>query len=108
MGHLGHIKNEYRALADRLEAGPVALPEPVDPRAWHGWKEILEILYRPEDAALLSKLPVLPSNLDQVAKRLKVSPAELEPRLDALCDRSSTSSAASAAASAPEPAPRAV
>ncbi|MBU8871438.1 MAG: 4Fe-4S binding protein [Gemmatimonadales bacterium] len=87
MGHLGHIKNEYRALAGRLEAGPVALPEPTDPRAWEGWKEILEILYTPEDAALLSKVPVMPSGLDKVAKQVKVSPAELEPKLDELCDR---------------------
>ncbi len=87
IGHLGHIKNEYRALVDRLEAGPVALPEPTDPRAWQGWKEILEILYKPEDAALLAKIPVLPSNLERIAARLKVSQAELEPRLDSLCDQ---------------------
>ena len=87
MGHLGHIKNEYRALVDRLEAGPVALPEPTDPRAWEGWKEILEILYSPEDAALLAKIPVMPSGLEKVARQVKVAPAELEPKLDDLCDR---------------------
>ena len=87
MGHLGHIKNEYRSLARRLEAGPVSLPEPSDPRAWEGWKEILEILYRPEDAELLSRLPVLPSSLEKVAERVGIAPEELAPRLDELCDR---------------------
>lgn len=65
----------------------MALPEPTDPRAWHGWKEILEILYTPEDAALLARLPVMPSDVEEIAHRLKVAPAELEPRLDGLCDR---------------------
>ena len=68
VGHLGHIKNEYRSLAQRLEAGPVALPEPTDERAWQGWKEILEILYRPEDAELLARMPVLPSSLEKTQR----------------------------------------
>lgn len=87
MGHLGHIKNEYRSLAKRLEAGPVALPEPADPHAWEGWKEILEILYTPEDAELLSRLPVMPSSLRKIAERVKIDEADLAPRLDDLCDR---------------------
>jgi Pyruvate/2-oxoacid:ferredoxin oxidoreductase delta subunit len=87
MGHLGHVKEEYRALAKRLEAGPVALPEPTDPRAWKGWQEILEILYTPEDAALASKLPVIPTDLDALAAHLGVNAQVLKPRLDAMCDK---------------------
>ena len=48
MGHLGHLKQEYRDLVRRLDAGIVGLPEPEDPAAWVGWKEILEILYTAE------------------------------------------------------------
>jgi hypothetical protein len=87
MGHLGHLKEEYRALVGRLDAGAVALPEPRDPRAWQGWKEILEILYTPEDAALAARLPVAPTGLGALAKRLGVSEDELRPRLEAMCDR---------------------
>ena len=61
MGHLGHLKEEYRDLVRRLEAGPVALPEPEDPRARQGWREILEILYTPEEAAIAARLPVRPA-----------------------------------------------
>jgi Pyruvate/2-oxoacid:ferredoxin oxidoreductase delta subunit len=87
MGHLGHLKDEYRAYVRRLEATQVALPEPHDPAAWNGWKEILEILYTPEEAELASRMPVMPTGLDGIAHRLNLAPAALKPRLEALCDR---------------------
>ncbi len=87
MGHLGHVKEEYRALVSRLEGGQVALPEPKDPRAWTGWRDILEILYTPEEAELASKLPVRPTALDDLAARLRVNAQELKARLDAMCDK---------------------
>ena len=64
MGHLGRLKDEYRELVGRLGRGPVALPEPADERAWQGWREILEILYTPEEAALASRLPARPMALE--------------------------------------------
>ena len=70
MGHLGHIKNEYRAFVRRLEATEAALPEPRDPRAWAGWKEILEILLTPEEADLAARLPLGASGLDAIAARV--------------------------------------
>ncbi len=87
MGHLGNLKEEYRALVHRLGAGTVALPEPTDPRAWQGWREILEILYSPEEADLASRMPVLPTPLSDVSKRLGIPEPELRPRLDAMCDK---------------------
>jgi Pyruvate/2-oxoacid:ferredoxin oxidoreductase delta subunit len=87
MGHLRRIKDEYRQLVDRLGRGPVALPEPEDPRAWEGWREILEILYTPEEAALASRLPLRPTPLDRLSVKLGVSEAELGQRLDAMCDK---------------------
>ncbi|MBI2837844.1 MAG: 4Fe-4S dicluster domain-containing protein [Acidobacteria bacterium] len=87
MGHLGRLKEEYRALVDRLDAAPVTLPEPEDAKAWSGWKEILEILFTPEEAELASRMPVLPSTLDTVARRLGMSPEELKPRIDEMCHK---------------------
>ena len=87
MGHLGHVKEEYRALVKRLEAGQVALPEPRDPRAWKGWREILEILFTPEEAELASKIPVAPTDLDHLAAHLGVGAEQLKPRLDAMCEK---------------------
>jgi Pyruvate/2-oxoacid:ferredoxin oxidoreductase delta subunit len=90
VGHLGHVaalREEHRALAQRLNAAPMGLPEPREPHAWDGWREILEILYSPEDAALAARLPVKPTPLDQLAVALGIPAAELAPRLEAMCER---------------------
>jgi Fe-S-cluster-containing hydrogenase component 2 len=87
MGHLGRLKDEYRDLVERLARGPVALPEPRDPRAREGWQEILEILYTPEEASLASRLPVRPVSLERLSRRLGVPAPELGRRLDAMCDK---------------------
>ncbi|MGZ6124053.1 MAG: 4Fe-4S dicluster domain-containing protein [Myxococcales bacterium] len=87
MGHLGSLRQEYRGLVHRLDAGTAPLPEPDDPAAWQGWKEILEILFTPEEAALASTLPVLPSSLERIAARSGVKPEILKPRLDAMADK---------------------
>jgi Fe-S-cluster-containing hydrogenase component 2 len=87
MGHLGRLKEEYRDLVNRLDAGTVALPEPRDRLAWKGWREILEILYTPEEAALAARMPLRPTSLDRLSRRLDVPAPELARRLDAMCDK---------------------
>jgi Pyruvate/2-oxoacid:ferredoxin oxidoreductase delta subunit len=87
MGHLGRLKEEYRALVGRLEAGPVAFPEPEDPAAWRGWREILEILYTPEEAELAARLPVRPISLERFAARLGLPAEEAKARLDPMCEK---------------------
>ena len=85
MGHIGQLRHEYRDLLARLDAGPATMPEPTDPKAWEGWRQILEILFTPEDAATASRMPVRPATLDEVATRFGSAPEETEARLDALC-----------------------
>jgi ferredoxin len=87
MGHIGHLKEEYRELVDRLQSGPVAFPEPRDPAAWEGWREILEILFTPEEAALAAKMPVKPMSLALLSARVGIPEAQLLPRLDAMADK---------------------
>jgi Pyruvate/2-oxoacid:ferredoxin oxidoreductase delta subunit len=87
MGHVGRLKEEYRALVDRLGEGSVALPEPTDPAAWKGWQEILEILYTPEEAALAARLPVRPISLERLSRRVGIPEPELAARLAPMCDR---------------------
>ena len=87
MGHLGRLKEQYRELAGRLQAGPVALAEPADGPAWEGWREILEILYTPEEAALAARLPWRPTSLEKLSRRLGIPEEALRPRLDAMCDK---------------------
>jgi Pyruvate/2-oxoacid:ferredoxin oxidoreductase delta subunit len=87
MGHLGHLKEEYRDLVDHLGTGQVGLPEPKHEKSWEGWREILEILYTPDEARLASRMPMKPTGLKALAKRLALSEDELRPRLDAMCDK---------------------
>lgn len=87
MGHFGRLKTEYRDLAGRLQAGPVAYPEPDDPVARRGWQEILEILYTPEEAALAARLPVRPMSLEKLAARVGIPAEALRPRLEAMADK---------------------
>ena len=87
MGHIGRLKEQYRDLADRLQSGPVALAEPRDPGAWEGWREILEILYTPEEAALAARMPVKPLSLEKLSARVGVPAESLRPRLDAMADK---------------------
>lgn len=87
MGHLGHLKEEYGELVDRLSHGSVGLPEPEDPKAWEGWKEILELLYTPEEAALAARLPVRPTSLKRLSKLLDIPERELQARFEPMCDK---------------------
>ncbi len=87
MGHLGRLKEEYQDLVARLERGTVGLPEAEDERAEQGRREVLEILFAPEEAALAARLPVRPMSLDRLANRLAIPAAELEARLEPMCDR---------------------
>ena len=72
MGHMGQLKQEYRALMDRLDHHTVAMPRPEDQHALEGWRELLEIMYTPEEAALLSGFPRrmldAPKTLDELAE----------------------------------------
>jgi len=87
MGHLGRLKDEYRDLVGRLERGTMGLPEAEDKRAEAGRREVLEILFPPEEAALAARLPVRPISLERLAARLAIPAAELEVRLEPMCER---------------------
>ena len=87
MGHLGRLKQEYRDLAKRLEHGTVGFPEPAGEEAREGWREILEILFTPEEAALACRLPVRPVSLEKLAARLGEAPERLRARLDPMCEK---------------------
>ncbi len=87
MGHLGHLKEEYQDLVHRLDAGQVGLPEPADPVAWQGWRDILEIMYSAEEAEICARIPLRPTRLERLAAQLGASPEVLRPKLDAMCDK---------------------
>lgn len=87
MGHMSQLKQEYRALMERLDHHAVALPRPEDERALEGWRELLEVMYTPEEAALASRMPMMPTSLGKLARRLDMPEQELAGKLDPLCDK---------------------
>jgi ferredoxin len=87
MGHLGRLKDQYRNLVARIDRGPVGLPEAEDERAEAARREILEILFSPEEAALAARMPLGPIAGEKLAARLGVPLADLEARLEPMCDR---------------------
>jgi len=87
MGHGTLLRGEHRDLASRLRRGPVALVEPEDPAARRAWKEILEILFSPGDAALAARLPVLPATVEALTRRTGMEAETLRSRLEAMADR---------------------
>ena len=87
MGHGGHLGKEHRALADRLQHGPLAMVEPTSPTAKAAWQDILETLFSPDDAALAAKLPVLPTSVERIAGRVRLEKESVRARLETMADR---------------------
>ena len=87
MGHAGFLTDEHKLLAKRLQRGPAAMPEPDDAAARAAWRELLEILFTPEDAAIAAKMPLLPTPLSALSARMHQSEAELAKRLDAMAEK---------------------
>jgi ferredoxin len=61
--------------------------EPQDPAAQRAWREILEILFSPGDAALAARLPVVPTSVEDLARRTGMDAAGLRTRLDAMAGK---------------------
>ena len=61
--------------------------EPQDPAARRAWREILEILFSPDDAALAARLPVVPTTVADLARRTGMDAAGLRARLDAMAGK---------------------
>ena len=61
--------------------------EPRDPAAKRAWREILEMLFSPDDAALAARLPVVPTTLADLARRTGASEGDLRARLEAMAGK---------------------
>jgi Pyruvate/2-oxoacid:ferredoxin oxidoreductase delta subunit len=61
--------------------------EPQDPGAKQAWREILETLFSPDDAALAARLPVIPTTVDELARRTGKEADALRARLDAMAGK---------------------
>ena len=61
--------------------------EPRDPAAGRAWREILETLFSPDDAALASRLPVVPTTVADLARRTGTGEGDLRARLEAMAGK---------------------
>ena len=87
MGHAAGLGRAHQDLAKRLLRGPVAMVEPQDPAARRAWREILETLFSPDDAALAARLPVVPTTLADLARRTGMREGDLRARLEAMAGK---------------------
>ena len=61
--------------------------EPRDPAAGRAWREILETLFSPDDAALAARLPVVPTTVADLARRTGTGEGDLRARLEAMAGK---------------------
>jgi formate hydrogenlyase subunit 6/NADH:ubiquinone oxidoreductase subunit I len=61
--------------------------EPRDPAAQRAWREILETLFSPDDAALAARLPVIPTTAADLARRTGLGEGGLRARLEAMAGK---------------------
>lgn len=87
MGHAVHLSHEHQLLSTRLQRGPAAMPEPADAAARAAWRDILEILFTPDEAALAARMPIAPTPLSVLAARTDMPEVELASRLDAMAEK---------------------
>lgn len=87
MGHAAGLGRAHQDLAKRLQRGSVAMVEPRDPAAKRAWREILEMLFSPDDAALAARLPVVPTTLADLVRRTGTSEGDLRARLEAMAGK---------------------
>jgi Pyruvate/2-oxoacid:ferredoxin oxidoreductase delta subunit len=87
VGHAAGLGRAHQDLAKRLQRGSVAMVEPRDPAAKRAWREILEILFSPDDAALAARLPVVPTTLADLARRTGASEDDLRVRLEVMAGK---------------------
>ena len=80
MGHLAS-KDIYRHLGKRLDQAPVRTPwTPI-------FRELVEALYSPAEARLVSRLPYRPSTLARIAGMTGESETALRPMIEGLCSK---------------------
>lgn len=80
MGHLSHQK-AYLDLRRRMRQTPLGFPDV--PAA----EEVLRLLFRPEEAEVVARLPLVPMTARRIARRLGRPEREVVPLLDGMAER---------------------
>jgi Pyruvate/2-oxoacid:ferredoxin oxidoreductase delta subunit len=80
MGHMGS-KQVYKDLRAKLDKMPVGAPG--DTTIY----DILRLIYTPEEAEIVSKMPLRFVGLESLARRVEMSPEKLRPKLEAMADK---------------------
>lgn len=80
MGHLTHQK-AYLDLRRRMRQTPIGFPD--SPAAI----EVLRLLFRPEEAEVVARMPLTPQSADRIARRLGRPESAVIPLLDGMAER---------------------
>lgn len=80
---MGHItgKDIYRRLAGTIDNTPARTPDTP------AFRRLLEELYSPEEAELVTKMPYRPSNLERIVRLGKLDPLRTQKLLEGLCTK---------------------
>lgn len=81
MGHMGITEQDYRILQHKMDDYPNGAP--YSPTLM----KILQLIYPPEDAAIAKHLPMMPTPLDVLSRRLGVPREKLRERLTRMAER---------------------
>ena len=81
MGHITNPDREYRLLQQRLDCNVTGAPDsPV-------FMKILQLLFSPEEAKLARQIPVRPTLISALSRKLNISEDELSGRLSEMAGR---------------------
>lgn len=81
MGHIVNSEREYRLLQQRLDHNLTGAPySPV-------FLEILKILFSPTEAEIARQIPLRPTSLAKIARKINMPPGELHNRLMLMAER---------------------
>jgi ferredoxin len=81
MGHVSQIKEVYKKLLKKVNSYPIGVVD--DEKTY----EFLKILYSPEEAEIISKMPLIPTTLPKLSKKIGIGEEELKEKLERMADR---------------------
>ena len=81
MGHLGHVKESYRKLFEKLDSYPIGI---ADHEKVHTF---LRKLYSEKEADMISRMPLKPSSLEDLKKIMDINIDDLRKKMEEMSDR---------------------
>jgi ferredoxin len=81
VGHMVNTESDYRLLQRKMDNHPLGAPYTPD------LMKILRLIYPPDDAAIAKRIPMSPTSLDVLSRRLGMPSDKLRERLTRMAER---------------------